>query len=360
MLIAMVTVAHAQSPQILTFSGRLTTSGGQPVNGNKDITFKIFDVTELEPDLALWFEVIGVDFNGGNFTVLLGNEPLNLLPQTIFDGRDLYLEMTIDAGLPSEETFLPRTRLGSAGNAFHANNANHADNADHASNADNANNALHANNADNANNANHANNADNADYATEAGLALSVAPNTVGTLEIINYSILFEDIGANDASPGDVMKMQPGGVWVAEPDEVGESLWSDDGPATGDIHYSAGKVGIGTPIAPGPNSTLHIDGSLSRAFRTTSVATTLNEFDCVLYVNATGGQTIVTLPSAEGIAGREYTIKRLAGTGGETRVYPAPGETIDGEPYWIVLKVLIVISDGNDWLVLAAPAAFHP
>ena len=218
----------AQSPQVLTFSGRLNTSGGQPVNGSKSINFAIFDeLSGLNP--ALWNETQDVVVHGGNFTVLLGEDVGNPLPTTLFDSGERYLQMTIDLGTPDEEVIAPRTRLGAVGNAFHANsadnaaNSDHANNADHASNADNAANSDHANNAENANNAAHASNADNAANASNAdvaSLALSVADNTVGSPKIINGSILFEDMGQNGASGGQVMKWN-GIAWVAADEDGG-------------------------------------------------------------------------------------------------------------------------------------------
>jgi hypothetical protein len=75
-------------------------------------------------------------------------------------------------------------------------------------------------------------------------------------------------------------------------------------------------------------------------------------------IDATAGapSVIVTLPSAVGIAGRTYVIRKLDATANSVRITPNGTETING-----VTPVAIgtqyqsrsVMSDGANWMIIA-------
>lgn len=73
--------------------------------------------------------------------------------------------------------------------------------------------------------------------------------------------------------------------------------------------------------------------------------------DNTILVNATA---TMTLPTAVGIAGRLYRIKRIFG-GGPTTIATTASQTIDGQPSPLILTsqydAIVTISDGANWLL---------
>lgn len=112
---------------------------------------------------------------------------------------------------------------------------------------------------------------------------------------------------------------------------------------------NAGLVGINNNT---PASTLTITGSLATAYVAKATSYTATTSDCVIAVTATG-QTI-TLPTAVGITGRNYTIKLTAsGTG---TVATTSSQTIDGSTTYSLsaqYKYITVQSDGANWNIIA-------
>ena len=74
---------------------------------------------------------------------------------------------------------------------------------------------------------------------------------------------------------------------------------------------AAGRTGLGTAS---PNSILSVNGSLSLAVKTITVADSpysLTDQDSTVLVDAAGGNVNVVLPPAAGVTGRVYTVKRI-------------------------------------------------
>jgi len=119
------------------------------------------------------------------------------------------------------------------------------------------------------------------------------------------------------------------------------------------IHNLPGRVGIATPF---PNSVLHVSGAISTQVTAVSSNITLTQSHSVVLVSASGGAVTITLPSAVGIAGRQYVIKKDDVTANTVTVDPAGTETIEGvataslpsQWHWIV-----IISDGTNWITIA-------
>lgn len=105
------------------------------------------------------------------------------------------------------------------------------------------------------------------------------------------------------------------------------------------------RVGIGTL----PNSTQHVNGSISKAYVAKTTNYTLTEID--YQVECTANTFTITLPTAVGITGREYSIKN-SGVG--TITVDGDGtETIDDDltteiPQYENLKIM---SNGANWIV---------
>ena len=111
------TVAGAV-PKVINFTGRLTTSSG-PVNGAVNITLGLF--TDAVGGKALWNELhnsVGAD----NGLVFLELGKGTTLDETVLDGRQLYLEITVE-----NETLAPRLPLNSVPYAVRTDAATTAD-----------------------------------------------------------------------------------------------------------------------------------------------------------------------------------------------------------------------------------------
>lgn len=114
-----------------------------------------------------------------------------------------------------------------------------------------------------------------------------------------------------------------------------------------------GKVGVGQ--SP-PHSQLHVQGSFATAITTKTAAYTLTTNDATVLANANGGEVALILPTAAGIAGRCYTIKKIDSSGNVVVVSTTSSQTIDGGvniTLSVQWKYITVTSDGADWFIIA-------
>lgn len=125
--------------------------------------------------------------------------------------------------------------------------------------------------------------------------------------------------------------------------------WVDYSGNTLMVLKSTGNFGIGTAS---PNSTLNINGSFAKTYISKAVDYTATSSDCVIDVTATG--KTITLPTAVGITGRQYTIKLTAsGTG---TIATTTSQTIDGSSTYSLsaqYKYVTVVSNGSNWIITA-------
>lgn len=104
------------------------------------------------------------------------------------------------------------------------------------------------------------------------------------------------------------------------------------------------------------NSTVQVSGSMSLAIKTVTADYTATVNDNTILANTTSAAITVTLPSASGIAGRIYTIKKI-GSGGinrELTVAPASG-TIDGGSNYVIYNDwthVAMQTDGTNWFII--------
>jgi hypothetical protein len=102
---------EADVPQMVNYQGRLTDSGGEPLDTTVSMTFSIYDVGE--GGAAIWSETHSVvEVVEGLFCVILGSAG-SPLPDSIFSGEERYLGVTVG----DDAELIPRTRLVSAGYA---------------------------------------------------------------------------------------------------------------------------------------------------------------------------------------------------------------------------------------------------
>jgi len=103
-------IVYAAVPHLLNYQGRLTDSGGAPLNGTYALTFRIYDAETA--GTMLWEETqSGVVIQKGIFSILLGSVTNLELP---FD-KPYWLEIKV-----GNEVMSPRQAITSAGYAIRA------------------------------------------------------------------------------------------------------------------------------------------------------------------------------------------------------------------------------------------------
>ncbi|MCI0330834.1 MAG: hypothetical protein L0196_07775 [candidate division Zixibacteria bacterium] len=116
------------------------------------------------------------------------------------------------------------------------------------------------------------------------------------------------------------------------------------------------NVSVGA-MAPA-NSKLQINGALATAITNTTSNLTLTGEHSVILCSLVSSSITIDLPSAVGIAGRQYTVKYLPPTlplNGVT-IDPFGSETIDGAGNYVLStanEFVTIVSDGANWWVIA-------
>jgi hypothetical protein len=245
--------AWAAVPGTINFQGTLTDSTGNPITAIYDMQFALF--ADSTGGSSLWSEThTSVEVNHGLFRVLLGN--VTSFPDTLFDGRALWLETTVES-----QTLAPREIMVSvpygfkskiADFAFEADSATHAIYADTASLALSTGAITHADTADFAfwaDSANWANAASHASYSDTSDWALGFEEIT--RVDTADYALQsetsFQADSATHAEHADTADY----ATAAPPD----ADWTISG---NDIYRTTGNVGIGTTT---PGDILVVSGA---------------------------------------------------------------------------------------------------
>lgn len=104
MLLLITAIASAGIPQLINYQGRLTASGGAPINDTVLITFAVYDA--VTGGNLKWIETQpSVVVTDGLFNVLLGS--VSPIPDSLFNDADRYLGIRIN----TDPEISPRTRL---------------------------------------------------------------------------------------------------------------------------------------------------------------------------------------------------------------------------------------------------------
>lgn len=115
----------------------------------------------------------------------------------------------------------------------------------------------------------------------------------------------------------------------------------------------AGSVGVNSTS---PNSTLFIRGSFATSIITRTASATLAATNFSTVCNNSTGAATMTLPTAAGIAGRVYILKKTSAAGNNVTVAGYNGvETIDGSTTYAITNqysYLMIQSDGTNWYIL--------
>jgi hypothetical protein len=180
-------------------------------------------------------------------------------------------------------------------------------------------------------------------YLTTLGTgSISLAPGGTGNISLTTYSSGNGSISLTASGSGNIV-ITPG---------------------------ATGNVGIG---ASSPASALQVAGPLATSVATYTSSQTLTNSNSIVFVNAGSGSVTITLPSASGITGRQYTIKRIDSIGfnGNTSSYSTPtsgyyatinvsgGGTIDSQSTLYLPNYgsyYTVVSDGTNWEIMSSYA----
>ena len=112
------------------------------------------------------------------------------------------------------------------------------------------------------------------------------------------------------------------------------------------------KVGIDTST---PGSGLHVNSSFATAITGKSSDYTATASDHTILVDCSSSNVTITLPTAVGIAGRMYIIKRVDGSANAANISTNGSETIDGSGAASVagLGSIVIQSDNSNWWKVA-------
>ena len=103
--LVLISSSSAQDTLLISYQGRLTDDGGNPITGSQAMTFTIYDGAGV----SKWTESHGsVQVDDGLFDVILGSQ--SALADTVFTGDDRYLGIIVGG----DPEITPRTLLTSA------------------------------------------------------------------------------------------------------------------------------------------------------------------------------------------------------------------------------------------------------
>ena len=109
-IVAMISSAPANVPQLISFQGKLHDASGNPLTGDYQITFRIYNVES--GGTAIWTETSNVSCTNGLYNVILGmTNPMDLG----FDG-----DFWLSAQVSGDEELAPRYRIVSVPVAIRA------------------------------------------------------------------------------------------------------------------------------------------------------------------------------------------------------------------------------------------------
>lgn len=199
---------------------------------------------------------------------------------------------------------------------------------------------------------------------TKAGT--NASSDVVATANNGDESVNYIDIGINsgsNTSSGVYGGVNTGYLFTTGNDfAIGNAtasknlLFFTGGTASGNERMridGSGNVGIGTTS---PNSTLQNTGSFSQSLITKTGNYTANASDYTIVANNTAGVRTITLPTAVGITGRIYVIKKISSAAFSTSIATTSSQTIDGSTTATLSNQydkITVQSDGSNWIVLS-------
>lgn len=148
--------------------------------------------------------------------------------------------------------------------------------------------------------------------------------------------------------------------YISVPDSPGP-LWVQDILTTPPTSFAstAGKASATATFITSQDETATLSNSTVFYRALTPLTTTTTNYtalttDSLIRANAAGGSITITLPTAVGVPGRQYQIKRINSSGGTVIVTTTGGQAIDGTSSITLLQqyeTLSVMSDNANWMV---------
>ena len=108
------------APGLMNYQGRLTDTEGRPVTTDVDVTFTFYDAETGGTQLGSGFsdtDTVTPDA-AGVYSTLIGDDPGNLIPASIFTGDSVWLNVNVGG-----EDLVPRKRITSVGYAMQSGSA---------------------------------------------------------------------------------------------------------------------------------------------------------------------------------------------------------------------------------------------
>lgn len=112
------------------------------------------------------------------------------------------------------------------------------------------------------------------------------------------------------------------------------------------------QVGIGTT---NPVSTFEVNGSNGQKVTTVTTNTTLDDSHSIVICNNGAVPKTIALPTAVGITGRIYTIKRGESSTADVTISTSSSQMIDGEMEYMLMNAkesVTIVSNGSNWNVM--------
>jgi len=118
-------------PGLISYQGRLTDTNGKPITLQVDVTFTFWDAEAGGNQLGSFSDTDTITPSAeGLFTTMIGDDPGNLIPETIFSSSNVWLDINVGG-----VHLTPRTRILSVGYAVKSSKAATASMADIATTA---------------------------------------------------------------------------------------------------------------------------------------------------------------------------------------------------------------------------------
>jgi len=141
------------------------------------------------------------------------------------------------------------------------------------------------------------------------------------------------------------------------------AIYDDSSGAAGDTYYRDGsgnfvRLGLGSSgqvlkVGSGAPAWGSVNGTFTTSTQTSSY--TITSSDAIIFANATSGNVTITLPTASGMAGYRFYIKRIDNASNTVTVARSGSDTIDGMTSFTLdlqYTALAVVSNGSAWYIL--------
>lgn len=167
------------------------------------------------------------------------------------------------------------------------------------------------------------------------------APLPPGTIQM---PLVVTGITVTSFTQGSVVFVGPSGALAQD---NANFFWND----------TTNALGLRTAL---PNSTLQVTGSMALSIVSTTITLTLDATHYAVLADATAGAITVNLPTAVGITGRVYVVKKIDASANTVTIDPAGAELIDGAATRVLStrwESVAFQSNGTSWFIIADPLA---